>query len=516
MKWLPLFLLFITTLFGNDLKVRTLHASLDQASISDAFAFYKLYPDTEYGKQSIKRAFSLINKHRSFPIPETVHLQVPPFHVQGLISIVNKLPFEDAPTLSDDQIGLIEKLTSHLKHRKLKGHEVTEIEQVEQLKVEDIDLARALLVYQFQDSDTKLHDIRQYEANLDMMALQILAHLPKGASHLEKIQAINHFIFHEMRFRFPPESLSIKDIDTYTYLPSVLDSRLGVCLGVSILYLSLAQRLELPLEIITPPGHIYLSYVDVDGNRINIETTARGIHVPEEHYFGMNTIHLKTRNLKEVIGLNFFNQASVLWERDKHEEAVKLYEQSLPYMGDDPSLHLFLGLNYLFTGREKEGRAELQYVSRHDSPDILFQETLSQDYLAGRCSKAGLKAVFKHVDETRSSILEKQKLIQDELKNYPKFRDGWFHLAITWLQLSRNKEGLEALQRYHQLDPNNPTAEYYLSMLYCDRLNYAKSFDHLKNAHYLTQGLKPQTKILKKPRFDLKLIDPKFEIRSAS
>lgn len=98
--------------------------------------------------------------------------------------------------------------------------------------------------------------IQSYEALIDLMALQILARLPKQASAEEKIIAINTFIFDEMGFRFPPHSLYAKDIDLYTFLPSVLDSRRGVCLGVSILYLCLAQRLELPLEMITPPGPV--------------------------------------------------------------------------------------------------------------------------------------------------------------------------------------------------------------------------------------------------------------------
>ena len=127
-----------------------------------------------------------------------------------------------------------------------------------------------------------------------------LARLPIHATDEEKIRAISHFIFHEKRFRFPPHSLYAKDIDTYTFLSSVLDSRLGVCLGVSILYLSIAERLDLPLEIITPPGHIYIRYRK--GEEIqNIETTARGIHLPNRAYLGINTRKLQERNKKQVI-----------------------------------------------------------------------------------------------------------------------------------------------------------------------------------------------------------------------
>ena len=98
-----------------------------------------------------------------------------------------------------------------------------------------------------------------------------------------------------MRFRFPPHSLHAKDIDIYTFLPSVLDGRRGVCLGVSILYLCLAQRLGLDLEIITPPGHIYVRYQSPEGEMINIETTARGIDIPSERYLGMETRKLQTK-----------------------------------------------------------------------------------------------------------------------------------------------------------------------------------------------------------------------------
>src|SRR5207237_2545338 len=95
--------------------------------------------------------------------------------------------------------------------------------------------------------------IQSYEANLDLMALQLRARLGDKTDPLSMIRAMNDYIFSEMHFRFPPQSLFAKEIDVYTFLPSVIDQRRGVCLGVSILYLCLAQRLGLSLEAITPP-----------------------------------------------------------------------------------------------------------------------------------------------------------------------------------------------------------------------------------------------------------------------
>lgn len=505
-------LFFSSIACANEWKVQTLYHSLDQTSLSDLFAFYQLHSDSTYGQKALERAFLLINKHRNAPITENERLHFPPFDIQGIIAIVNRKPFDSAPKLTEQQIKQIERISDHLMHRTLKGHTITQIDDVASLQENEIDLARALLLYQFDHSAHKMHHIKEYEANLDLMALQILAKLPQKASNLEKIKAINHFIFHEMRFRFPPQSISNKEIDTFTFLPSVMDSRLGVCLGVSILYLTLAQRIGLDLEIITPPGHIYLSYVDVDGHRLNIETTARGIHIPEKHYFGMNTIQLKNRSIRETIGLNFFNQASVCWEREDHEQAVELYLIAEKYMPNDPLLNLFLGLNYLFIGEESKGKACLEFVKNHPNTDVLFQDTLSDDYLNHKVRKEGLKAIFKQVDETRHSIFEKQKKIEDELTLSPQFREGWFHLAITWLQLSRLKEAQVALEKYHALDSKNPTVEYYLSMVYLDRYQYSKAFEHLQNCYTLICNQEHQKQILRPLRMELNLINPQFAV----
>ena len=61
------------------------------------------------------------------------------------------------------------------------------------------------------------------------------------------------------------------------------------------------------MEIITPPGHIYVRYHDGD-KIINVETTARGIHLDCKEYLGIDTRSLQVRTLKEVIGMVAFNQ----------------------------------------------------------------------------------------------------------------------------------------------------------------------------------------------------------------
>ncbi|QVL58214.1 MAG: hypothetical protein KFB93_03800 [Simkaniaceae bacterium] len=509
-----LFLLLLPTIFLSaeisDAHLTTLYRSLNPESISELFAFYHLYPHTREGEKALSDAWELMHKHRSEKHHLEGNLVLPAMEIDSVISLVNKQPFETDIELTEDQLEMIEMVSDHLSNRKLKGHTIWKKEELFKLPPEEIDLSHALLLYQFEDDPLK---VRQYEATLDLIALQILAHLPIGATDLEKIDAISHFIFHEKRFRFPPHSIWAKDIDTYTFLSSVLDSHLGVCLGVSILYLSIAERLDLPLEIITPPGHIYIRYRH-QKETLNIETTARGIHVPDRFYLGINTRKLQERNKKEVIGLAFINQASVAWQKEDHKTTVELYEKALPFLPEDPLLKMFLGYNYLFIGKEKEGRKLLNQIKNHTFDFAVSRDTTPEDYLNGKVNAEGIKTIFLHVDETRSSILEKQEKLQKVLKKFPKFRDGLLQLAITHLQLGQGGKALETLNRYHHLDPSSPIVEYYLSIVAMNRFLYLQAWKHLETAETLTHLREHQPQCLKGLRHTLRTLhpDPKDEL----
>lgn len=506
MKKLLLFIIPMVFIAAKmpEVHLNTLYRSLDPQSISQLFAFYHLYPTTGQGKQALSDAWELMHKHRSERRYLEGELVLPAMDIDGVISLVNKQPFETDIELSEDQLEMIESVSDHLANRSLKGHYVWKKDTLFSLPAEEIDLSRALLLYQFENDPLK---VRQYEASLDLIALQILARLPIHATDEEKIRAISHFIFHEKRFRFPPHSLYAKDIDTYTFLSSVLDSRLGVCLGVSILYLSIAERLDLPLEIITPPGHIYIRYRK-EGEIQNIETTARGIHLPDRSYLGINARKLQERDKKQVIGLTLINQASVTWHKEDHKTTADLYEKALPFLPEDPLLKMLLGYNYLFIGKEKEGRSLLSEIKNLTFDHAVAKDTTPEDYLNGKVNKEGIKTLFLHVDETRESILEKQQKVEAVLEKYPDFRDGMLQLAITQLQLGHSGDALETLSRFHLLDPNSPTVEYYLSVVTLNRFLYKEAWQYLRNAEEITKKRNHSPYCLKRLRHALRPLYP--------
>lgn len=456
-------------------SLTTLYSTLDPTSVAQHFAFYELHPNTPEGKTALQHAWDLLSGGCTDCEPEVLF---PTVDAHPIIALVNRST-NDAPVLEDDQLRVIERLARHLPNRKLKGSKIWSWAELIALPFEEVDVARALLIADLESNQQK---IRSYEATLDLMALQILARLKENATPFDKIRLINDYIFSELQFRFPPHSLYAEDIDLYTLLPAVIESRKGVCLGVSILYLSLAQRLDLPLQAITPPGHIYVRYEPPEALEVNIETTARGIDVPSEYYLSLETRKLQKRNLKEVVGLAFMNQAAVAWHREDHQAAIGLYEKGLSFLPNDPLITTFLGFQYLFVGNEKKGKELLESV-RSVLPDHLVTvDPAAEDFLQGKTSAAAIQALFQEVDQTRESILKKQKQLQE----FPESRSVLYHLAITHLQLGREKEAIPILERYMQLDATNPTVAYYLAALYTHRLHFAAAWKYLKIAESLT------------------------------
>lgn len=489
-------------------KIKSLYNSLPKDSISEHLAFYELYGSYREGQMALQEAYLLLSGEKQLHDPAALATHLPNLSgsIDALIALINKQSAEEL-LLSESQIAFIETLASRLPNRRLLGHSVTSEEEVLKLTSDQIDLARGLLLSQLKDDHQAMSKIKSYEAALDLMALQILTRISLQSTPEEKVKAINHFVFHEMGFRFPPHSTHAKDIDLYTFLPSVLDSRRGVCLGVSILYLCLAERLDLKLEIVIPPGHIFVRAHEGD-KMINIETTARGVHLPDEKYLGVDLRKLPLCNKKETIGMAHFNQASVFWKTGEYNKVLASYQRAKPYLPDNQLMKGFMGLASILQGDQVEGKALLAEIKNYLPDHAVSKDTMAEDYLDGKVDAEGIKAFFLNVDESRASLLQKKQALEDTLKKYPRFREGLFSLASTWMQLHRTKEALKTLRTYHAIDPTNPSVEYYLAVLFAERLDYNKAWEHLQIAEKLTRERDHTPKSLINFRQELSKICP--------
>jgi tetratricopeptide (TPR) repeat protein len=214
--------------------------------------------------------------------------------------------------------------------QKRPGLYVISVEKALNLPEDDIDLATAvLLVGKRWDPSI---NIDYYRNKVDQLASTVISRLNgRGPMYnsRETIDIINKLLFDELGFKPIDNADNPQDL----FLHTVLDNKRGYCLSLSILYLSIAERLGMPISGVVVPGHFFVRYSD-GTQKINIETTQKGANAPDKHYItefkiptdDRKTIYLNNLGKKETIGCFFNNLANIYFNLDDLDNAY-YYQQ---------------------------------------------------------------------------------------------------------------------------------------------------------------------------------------------
>ncbi|MBW4622395.1 MAG: SirB1 family protein [Cyanosarcina radialis HA8281-LM2] len=156
---------------------------------------------------------------------------------------------------------------------------------------EQIDLARAAL-YIAQEEYPDF-DPDEYINALDTMAGEVEELLPVERYPLRIIQSINKYLYQDLGF-------TGNKADYYdprnSFLNQVIDRRTGIPITLSLVYLEIAKRLEIPMVGINLPGHFLI------------------------------------RPQFEDVGffIDAFNGGEILFEEDCQELLMRIYQQPIP------------------------------------------------------------------------------------------------------------------------------------------------------------------------------------------
>lgn len=102
-----------------------------------------------------------------------------------------------------------------------------------------------------------------YKKKLENMSLDIMSGLMKinndlnRISSLEIINKINDYLFFQKGFKGNPENFYEPD---NSYLNRVLDTKLGIPITLSIIYILIARKINVPVSGINLPGHFLIKY----------------------------------------------------------------------------------------------------------------------------------------------------------------------------------------------------------------------------------------------------------------
>jgi tetratricopeptide (TPR) repeat protein len=200
---------------------------------------------------------------------------------------------------------------------------------------------------------------------LDSTAGAINTGLRDEKNRQTALDSIRSVVYQSWKIRFDPADTLVE-----TLLPHlVFRNRKGACLGVSLIILMLAEKLNCPVYGVMLPEHLFCRYDD-EIKRINIEPNKDGCAHPDEYYLRRYPLEhrpwysLVNLDNKAVIGLLCHN-AGVLCLKQKKYDAALLYCREC--------------LRRIPSFVEAKGNRALAYaqMGRLDTALVLFEELFS-------------------------------------------------------------------------------------------------------------------------------------------
>ena len=212
-------------------------------------------------------------------------------------------------------------------------------------------------------------DPQPYLALLDEWAAQLSRKIAKTNNPQEIAAEINIMLFRELHFAVDLSKLW--EVQTESLLfHRVIETRRGNCLSLSLLYLALGQRLNLPLQAVLAPGHVYLRYDDGQ-TRFNIETTTRGTisPVPAEIKEPPASPKDKVITKKELVSIFLSELGNQYKIKGQYKTSIELFKLALSIRSQDPWAITNLGNVYERSGRILDAIAQY-HKAIHLAPDL--------------------------------------------------------------------------------------------------------------------------------------------------
>ncbi|MCX7806213.1 MAG: hypothetical protein N3A38_13630 [Planctomycetota bacterium] len=139
-----------------------------------------------------------------------------------------------------------------------------------------LDLARLCLLLAKEDFPEL--DVEREIKRIDALADEFREYMVPDASDEYLCRRFRRFMFLE-KLRCRPAGSNAGPASLYPH--AILNRGEGFCLGLSVIGISVARRLKLPIYGATVPGHFYLKYVGRENTEM-IETTEKGTRFDEE------------------------------------------------------------------------------------------------------------------------------------------------------------------------------------------------------------------------------------------
>lgn len=356
--------------------------------------------------------------------------------------------------------------------------------ELAQLKNRDFDLCNAVLFVSKQmDPQTDIQSNLDY---LNELSAELAYRLEGKTDYRAKVVTLNNFIWDKGFFCPNPfwkdynpakfEKLWYIDCSSFT---DFLKSKQGNCLTMSLLYLILADKTGLPLYGSAIPGHLFVRYDD-GVNRLNIETTAKGLNFTDQDYIDsygddlakLRTYYLTNLTREQSFGCFMLNSGSRYFFRNNMKRSLFYFMVGNNFNPEDPALINGMAEVYFLTGD-------------YDNAQSAFSKVLNiNPYNPEPYCKMGMIYLKKGNSGIARSFFHKST--REKHHNLNEF----FHKGLSYYCLGNYDKAIQYFSQINEQYPSHYDNLYFISCIQSIKGNKKKAIDYLQKAISINPQLK--------------------------
>jgi tetratricopeptide (TPR) repeat protein len=392
-----------------------------------------------------------------------------------------------SPAITFAENNIVENLQV-IQHGQAQHSDNKLFQDLVQIDEQLLDIAEiSLLIAKEEYSEIK---IRDYVECVDWYARMIKARIMESDEPETIVNTINEFLFDELGFTYV-QTGKLEDL----YLNKVIDGRKGNCIGLSILYLSIAERLKLPLFGVNVPEHIFIRYDD-GAQRINIEMGHKGMSLSDTFYvthsierFDKKSVEngcfLMNLNKKEVISNVFLNRSKIRREGGNHRGALDDCNKAILLNSRNPGAYCNRGV--IFEKMEMISEAIKNYslaISLNHKYASAYYNRGSISGVTGEYGKAIedfseailINPAFTLSYFNRAIALKKMGEIEKAIQDYdkiinidPDYAQAYCNRGVAFAETDRYGDAINDFNKAIELDPDLSDAYFARAIFFADR-----------------------------------------------
>ena len=372
---------------------------------------------------------------------------------------------------------------------------------------ESLDIAKiSLLIAKEENPEIKIND---YVECVDWYVKMIKSRILDKNEPESIIEIINDFLFDELGFTYVKTG-NLEDL----YLNDVIDKRKGNCVGMSILYLAIAEKLRLPLFGVNVPGHIFIRY-DNGETKINIETGHEGMSLSDSFYLTHsierfdkdsveNGCYLRNLTKKEVISNVFLNRSKIRREGGAIREALSDCNKAILLKPGEPEAYCNKGVIYEKIGMiskaiENYGKAislNRKYASAYYNRGSVFgAEGIISKAIEDLNKAISIKPEFALFYYNRAIAFKKIGQIEKAIQDYdkaididPDFAQAYCNRGVAFAETGKFDNAIDDLDMAIRLNPNLGDAYFARAIFFTDVKKFKKAIEDFEKCIGLSPG----------------------------